>query len=72
MARTTRLELHLASPEELAHAVRVGVLDAMALSKELLGLRDGGDLPTLHGLLEVRKGFFADQFLAAALADPAL
>ena len=67
-----RLELDLASPEELTHAVRVGVLDAVVLSKELVGLRDGGDLPPLHGLLEVRKGFFCDQFLAAALADPAL
>jgi hypothetical protein len=35
VARTTRLELHLVSPEELADAVRVGVLDAVALSKRL-------------------------------------
>jgi hypothetical protein len=45
VAGTTRLELDLASPEELANAIGVPILDAVALSKELLGLRDGGDLP---------------------------
>jgi hypothetical protein len=40
VAGTTRLFVHLASSEELAHAVRVSVLDAVTLSKELLGLRE--------------------------------
>ncbi len=51
MPRTTRLELDFASPEKLADTVGVSVLDAMALSQELVGLADGGDLPSLHGLL---------------------
>jgi hypothetical protein len=72
VAGTTRLELDLASPQELTHAVRVGVLDAVALAQELVGLRDGGDLPPLHSLLKLLEGFGSDQFLAATLADPAL
>src|SRR5829696_4965236 len=72
VARTTGLELDLASPEELADAFGVRILDAVALSKELVGLRDGGDLPTLHGLLKLLEGFGRDQLLTASLADPAL
>ena len=45
MPRTARLELDLASPEELADAVGVSVLDAVSFSKELVGLADGCDLP---------------------------
>jgi hypothetical protein len=56
----------------LADGVGVGVLDAMALAQELVGVADGGDLPPLHGLLQVLEGLGRDQFLAASLARPAL
>jgi hypothetical protein len=60
----------------LADAVRVSVLDAVAdavaLTQELVGLRYGGDLPPLHGLLKLLEGFGRDQLLTASLADPAL
>jgi hypothetical protein len=45
VAGTARLELGLASPEELADAVGVGVLDAVALAQELVGVADRRDLP---------------------------
>jgi hypothetical protein len=72
VAGTSRLELDLAASEELADAIGVGVLDAVALSKELVGLRDGGDLPTLHDLLQILEGLWRDQFLSATLMHPAL
>ena len=72
MARTARLELDLAPPEELADAVGVSVLDAVALPKEAVGLGDGGDLPPLHGLLQILEGFLGNQFLATSLAHPAI
>src|SRR5918996_1846601 len=50
----------------------MGVLDAMTLSKELVGLSDGGDLPRLHGLLEVLQSLGRDQLLATTLVHPAL
>ena len=72
MPRTARLELDLASPEELADAVGVGVEDGVALSKEFIGLGYGGDLAALHGLLQILEGLFGDQLLlAASLAHPA-
>ena len=72
VAGTSRLELDLAPSEELANAVGVRILDAVALSKELVGLRDRGDLPPLHGLLQVLEGLWRDQFLPATLMHPAL
>jgi len=72
MARAVRLELDLASPEELADAIGMSVLDAVSLAQELLGVADGGDLPVLHGLLQILEGFGRDQFLTTALAHPAL
>jgi len=70
--RTARFELDLASPQELADAVGVGVRDAMSLAQELIGLADRGDLPPLHDLLQILKGFGRDQLLTAALTHPAL
>ena len=45
VSRATRLELHLATPEELTDTIGMRVLYAMTLSKELVGLRDSGYLP---------------------------
>ncbi len=45
MAGTARLGFDLAPPEELADAVGVGVLDAVAPSQKLVGVADRGDLP---------------------------
>jgi hypothetical protein len=70
MARASRLELHLASPEKLPHAVGVRVLDA-AFAQELVSLPDRGDLPLLHALFELFEGFGRDQLLAATLTHPA-
>jgi hypothetical protein len=56
----------------LTYAIRVSVLDAMTLSKELVGLRDGGDLSHLHGLLEVLQSLGRRQLLATTLMHPAL
>ena len=50
----------------------MSVLDAMTLSKDLIGLRDGGDLPHLHGLLEVLQSLGRDQLLASTLMYSAL
>src|SRR5215208_506538 len=50
----------------------MSVLDAVTLSKELIGLRDGGDLPHLHGLLEVLQRLGRDQLLATTPMHPAL
>jgi hypothetical protein len=72
MPRTARLELDLASPEELTYAVGVSVLDAVSFSKELVGLADGCDLPPLHGLLQILERLGRDQLLTTALAHPAL
>ena len=58
--RTTRLELHLASPEKLCHAVGMRILDA-AFSQELVSLPDRGDLPLLHGLFEFCPRFGCDR-----------
>src|SRR5215212_11089613 len=71
-ARATCLELDLAASEELADAIGVRILDGVALSKELVGLRDRGDLPPLHGLLQILEGLWRDQFLPATLMHPAL
>src|SRR5215210_1198634 len=49
----------------------MSVLDAMTLSKELIGLPYGGDLPQLHGLLEVLQSLRRRQLLATALMHPA-
>jgi hypothetical protein len=38
VAGTARLELHLVTPQKLTDTVGVSVLDAVALSKELVGL----------------------------------
>lgn len=72
VAGTTRLELHLAAPQELADAVGTSVLDAMALSQEPVGLPDRRDPPFLHRLLRILEGLGRDQSSAAALAHPAL
>src|ERR671920_1565629 len=50
----------------------MGVEDAMTLSKELVGLSDGGDLSQLHALLEVLQSLGRDQLLATTLVHPAL
>jgi hypothetical protein len=60
------------SSEELTDAIGMRVLDAMTLSKELIGLRDGGDLSLLHGLLEVLQSLGRDQLLATTLMYSAL
>ena len=49
----------------------MSVLDAMALSQELVGLPDRCDLPFLHGLLQLLEGFGRDQLLATTLTHPA-
>ena len=72
MPRTTRLELHLAAPQKLTHTIGVGVFDAVSFAQELVGLPDRGDLPLLHGLLQIFEGFVRDQLLAPTLAHPAL
>ena len=63
--RPARLELDLAAPEKLPHAVRMRVLDA-AFAQEPMSLRDRGYLSPFHGLLEFFKGFGGDQLLATA------
>ena len=60
------------SSEELTDAIGMSVLDAMTLAQELIGPRDGGDLPYLHGLLEVLQSLGRDQFLATTLMYSAL
>ena len=72
MPRTARLELDLASPEELADAVGVSVLDAVSFSKELVGLADGCDLPFFMASSKSSKASGRDQLLSAALAHPTL
>jgi hypothetical protein len=72
VARAARLELDFVPPEKLADAIGMGVLDAVTIAKELVGLADGGDLSPLHGLLEVLKRLGRDQFLATTLMYPAL
>jgi hypothetical protein len=64
MPRASRLELHLAAPEELTDTIGVRVLDA-PLPQELVCLRDGGYLTPFHGLLEFFEGFGRDQLLTA-------
>jgi hypothetical protein len=63
--RASRLELYLASSEELTDAVRMRVLDA-SLAQERVSLRDRGYLTPFHGLLEFFKGFGRNQLLATA------
>ena len=72
VAGATGLELDLVTPEKLADAIGMSVLDAVALAKEPVGVADGGDLSPLHRLLEILKRLWRDQFLAAALMYPAL
>src|SRR5215203_1140537 len=50
----------------------MSVLDAVMLTQELIGLRNGGDLSRFHGLLEVLQSLFSDQLLATTLMHPAL
>jgi hypothetical protein len=72
VARATGLQLDLVSSEELTDAIGMSVLDAMTLAQELIGLPYGGDLPHLHGLLEVLQSLGRDQFLATTLVYSAL
>src|SRR5215218_5297955 len=71
MPRPPRLELDLAPPEKLSHAVGVGVLDASSLAQELVSLRDRGDLAPFHGFFELLEGFGCDQLPAATFVYPA-
>src|SRR5215203_2736588 len=66
-----RLELHLAPPQELAHTVGVGILDA-SLAQEPMSLRDRCYLSPFHSLLEIFEGFGRDQLLATTFVYPAL
>jgi hypothetical protein len=68
--RASRLELYLASSEELTDAVRVRVLDT-SLAQEPMSLRDRGYLTPFHGLLELLESFGRNQLLATAFVHPA-
>jgi hypothetical protein len=54
--RASRLELHLAAPEELTDTIGVRVLNA-SLAQEPMSLRDGGYLTPFHGLFKLFEGF---------------
>jgi hypothetical protein len=56
----------------LTDAIGMSVLDAMTLAQELISLPYGGDLPHLHGLLEVLQSLGRDQLLATTLMYSAL
>jgi hypothetical protein len=72
VTRATGLQFDLVSSEELTDAISMSVLDAMMLSKELISLPYGGDLPHLHALLEVLQSLGRDQLLATTLMYSAL
>ena len=71
MPRPTRLELHLAPPEKLPHAVGTGVLDA-SLGQKIPCLSVGSNPPLLHDLLKLFPSLLGDKLLpAASLIYPA-
>jgi hypothetical protein len=65
--RTTRLELHLVTPQKRSDTLGVSVAHP-SVGEDL---SDGGNLAPLHGFLELFEDFFANQLLGTTLMHSA-